>query len=52
MPFKRFEDMGFIRHSKHLGIIQLDKAIHKRLGKKDYEHIKLSCEAAIQQYFG
>ena len=30
MPFKRFEDMNFIHHARHLGIIQLERAIVRR----------------------
>lgn len=52
MPFKRFEDMHFIRHSKHLGIIQLDRAIIKCLTEKDIQDIRQYCNAALKRYFG
>ncbi|MHC1786422.1 MAG: DEAD/DEAH box helicase family protein [Christensenellales bacterium] len=51
MPFKRFEDMGFIRHSKYLGIIQLEKPILRRLGDNERKRLAESCKAALQQYF-
>ena len=51
MPFKRFEDMGFIHHAKHLGIIQLEKAIFSRLGAQDIENIRARCTSALSAYF-
>ena len=51
MPFKRFEDMGFIRHAKHLGVIQLDKAILRRLDDADRETIASGCMKALEHYF-
>ncbi len=51
MPFKRFEDMSFIRHSKHLGIIQLEKSILRRLGENDRKLLIDSCRAALEEYF-
>ena len=51
MPFKRFEDMHFIRHSKHLGLIQLDKSILRKLSEDDVEAIRKSCQEALERYF-
>ena len=51
MPFKRFEDMHFIRHSKHLGLIQLDKSILRKLSEDDVETIRKSCQEALERYF-
>ena len=33
-PFKRFEDMQMLRHTKTLGIVQVDEAVWKRLSKE------------------
>ena len=52
MPFKRFEDMGFIHHAKHLGIIQLEKAILRRLGDQDIANMRVRCKEALDTYFG
>lgn len=52
MPFKRFEDMNFMHHARHLGIIQLEKAIFRRLEVADIESIRECCRAALRQYFG
>lgn len=51
MPFKRFEDMNFMHHARHLGIIQLEKAIFRRLESTDIERIRECCRAALRQYF-
>lgn len=51
MPFKRFEDMNFMHHARHLGIIQLEKAIFRRLEVADIESIRECCRAALRQYF-
>ena len=52
MPFKRFEDMGFISHSKYMGIVKIDRSIMHRLTDQDKEELKASCERALQRYFG
>lgn len=51
MPFKRFEDMNFMHHAKHLGVLQIDKTIMKRLSEIDIERIEESCLEALQKYF-
>lgn len=52
MPFKRFEDMNFIHHARHLGIIQLERAIVRRLESADIARIRDCCRTALRQYFG
>ena len=51
MPFKRFEDMNFMHHARHLGVIQLEKAIFRRLESADIKRIRECCWAALRQYF-
>ena len=52
MPFKRFEDMGFLHHSKFMGIVKLDRSIMHRLTEEDRRTLKQDCEKALQRYFG
>ena len=52
MPFKRFEDMNFMHHARHLGIIQMEKVIFRRLESTDIESIRACCRATLRQYFG
>jgi len=51
MPFKRFEDMGFMHHSKSIGLIQLDKQIVKNMTEDDKERLIKSSDAALKRYF-
>ncbi len=52
MPFKRFEDMGFIHHSKNIGIIQLDRDIIKNLTDDDVKKLIAGADKALEKYFG
>ena len=51
MPFKRFEDMRFLKHSKSFGVIELDETIHKRLTDTDLEWIDGWCEEKLREYY-
>lgn len=51
MPFKRFESMGFMHHSKHIGIIKLDKHIKENLTDEDICRLQEYCESAVERYF-
>ena len=52
MPFKRFEDMGFMHHSKALGNIRLDRSIMHRLTDEDIRTLQNDCHTALRRYFG
>ena len=51
MPFKRFEDMGFMHHSKYLGTIKLDRQIMKTLTEEDLADLRTYCNEALKRYF-
>ena len=51
MPFNRFEGMGYMRHSKYLGIIQIDKSIMKTLNSDDISTILKYCTDALDRYW-
>lgn len=51
MPFKRFENMGFMRHSKYLGVLQIDKDITRTLSETDIALIQTHCAAALDRYW-
>lgn len=51
MPFKRFEGMGYMRHSKYLGVIQIDKSIMKTLDDDDISTILTYCADALDKYW-
>ena len=50
-PFKRFEDMQMLRHTRTLGIIQVDEAVWKRLGSEEKAEIERICEEKLVQYY-
>ena len=51
MPFKRFEGMGYMRHSKYLGIVQIDRSIMKTLDEEDISTILTYCTDALERYW-
>lgn len=50
-PFKRFEDMQMLRHTKTLGIVQVDEAIWKRLTEDEKAEIAEICDERLSAYF-
>lgn len=50
-PFKRFEDMGYMHHSKHLGILQIDKSIMKDFDDNDMSDLLTYCTDALDRYW-
>lgn len=50
-PFKRFEDMQMLRHTKTLGIVQIDEAVWKRLTEAEKEEIQAMCDEKLASYY-
>jgi hypothetical protein len=50
-PFKRFEDMQMLRHTKTLGIVQVDEAAWKRLSKEEKAEIEFICDGKLNEYY-
>ena len=50
-PFKRFEDMQMMRHTKTLGIVQVDEAVWKHLSADEKDEIKSICDEKLEAYF-
>ena len=50
-PFKRFEDMQMLRHTKTLGIVQVDEAVWKQLSKEEKAEIEKISDEKLTQYF-
>lgn len=50
-PFKRFEDMNMMRHTRTLGIIEIDSTIWKRLTPEEKEQIVRICDEKLGQYY-
>ncbi len=50
-PFKRFEDMNMLRHTKTLGIIEIDPSVWKKLTDNNKTEILKTCDAKLIQYY-
>ena len=50
-PFKRFEDMQMPRHTKTLGIVQVDESVWKRLSKEEKAEIEAICDEKLEAYY-
>ena len=50
-PFKRFEYMKIMSHTKTLGIIQMDASVWKKLTSSEKEEITAICNNKLEEYF-
>ena len=50
-PFRRFEDMQMLRHTKTLGIIQMDEAVWKKLANEEKAEMDQICGRKLTEYF-
>lgn len=50
-PFKRFEDMQMLRHTRTLGIVQVDESVWKKLTAEEKAEMEKICEEKLEQYF-
>ena len=50
-PFKRFEDMQMLRHTRTLGIVQVDESVWKHLTKEERAEIAAICDEKLNGYF-
>lgn len=50
-PYKRFSDMGFLKHSKTLELIEIDQIIWKQLTNEDLIEMKEICNTKLEEYF-
>ena len=50
-PFKRFEDMQMLRHTKTLGIIEVEPTVWKHLTAEEKVEILRICDEKLDAYF-
>lgn len=50
-PFKRFEDMNMMRHTKTLGVIEIDSSVWKRLTYEERQNIDQICDTKLNDYY-
>ena len=50
-PFKRFEDMQMMRHTKTLGIVEVDSSVWKQLTVEEKDEIHAVCVDKLKRYY-
>lgn len=50
-PFKRFQDMQMLRHTKTLGIIEVEPTVWKNLTDNEKEEILQICDDKLEKYY-
>ena len=50
-PFKRFEDMQMLRHTKTLGIVEADGAVWENLSQEGKAEIERICDQKLAEYY-
>ena len=50
-PFKRFEDMQMLCHTKTLGIIQVEQTVWKHLSKDEKAEMERICDEKLLHYY-
>lgn len=50
-PFKRFEDMQMLHHTKTLGVIQVDESVWKKLTREEKQEMERICDEKLERYF-
>ena len=50
-PFKRFEDMQMMYHTKTLGVIQVDESVWRKLTDEEKREIKKICLDKLEMYY-
>lgn len=51
-PFKRFEDMRFMKRSKELEYVEFNKNIWKKLSTEEKTWIEEWCDKKLEEYYG
>ena len=50
-PFKRFQDMQMLRHTKTLGIIEVEPTVWRNLTEEEKTEIMEICEEKLSEYY-
>lgn len=50
-PFKRFEDMNMLRHTKTLGVVEVDSTVWKKLTDAEKKWIESICDERLDKYY-
>ena len=50
-PFRRFETMSMMNHTKTLGVVQIDSCVWKALSEEDKHEIIKICDIKLTEYY-
>jgi len=50
-PFKRFEDMRFMKRCREIEYVEFNRHVFRRLTKEDIEWIKEHCDKKLEEYY-
>lgn len=50
-PFKRFEDMNMMHHTRTLGIIEVESTVWKKLSPEEKARIEKICDEKLARYY-
>jgi len=50
-PFKRFEDMRFVKRCREIEYVEFNRHVFKKLTKDDIEWIKKHCDKKLEEYY-
>lgn len=50
-PFKRFEDMQMLRHTRTLGIIEVEPTVWRNLSDPEKEEMTAICDKKLDEYY-
>jgi len=50
-PFKRFEDMRFMKRCRELKYVEFNRHVFKKLSSEDIEWIKMHCDSKLEEYY-
>lgn len=51
-PFKRFEDMRFMKRCREIEYVELNRHVFRKLTKEDIDWIITHCENKLVEYYG
>lgn len=51
-PFKRFEDMRFMKRCREIEFVEFNKYVFKKLTQEELAWIKMHCDEKLQEYYG
>ena len=51
-PFKRFEDMRFMKRCREVQYVEFNRHVYKKLTEQEIEWILGHCEERLREYYG